>query len=76
MLKKQPGESTIQISFKSRNSIKGIFVRMKDFEELSQKNLWRIVSETNIPTYKQSKDMTLAKIFNGSEMTKLEVLAS
>jgi hypothetical protein len=74
MLRQKADSLEVQISFKKRNSLKGIFIRQPDYEELSRKNLWRIVSEGHIAAYKQSKDQGLAKIFNGSEFTKLEVL--
>ncbi len=74
MTKKQPGNSAVQISFKTRKSFKGIFIKQLDFEELGRKNLWRIVSETHIDSYKQSNDANLAKIFNGAEFTKLELV--
>lgn len=70
---KKPGNSPVNINFKTRRPFKGIFVVMKDFEELKRKNLWRIVSEGSIPQYQESKDANLAKIFNGSEITKLEI---
>jgi hypothetical protein len=68
-------KTTTQINFKSRKSIMGIFVKMPDYEELRSKNFWRIVSGDNIPEYKKSKDINLARIFNGAEMTKLEAVA-
>ena len=61
----------IQISFKSRQGIKGIFIKLKDFSDLKSKNLWRIVTESRIEEYNKSKDANLARIFNGSEMTRL-----
>ncbi len=67
-------DSTVQISFKTRKPVKGLFIRMQDYNELSRKNLWRVVSETNIPSYKQTKDSNLARIFNGMEFTKLELV--
>jgi len=70
------GEGIFDIKFKTRNSIKGLFIKSADFRELSRKNLWRIVSESNIDAYKRSKDENLARIFNGAEFTKLEVSPS
>ncbi len=74
MIKKKTDGSEVQISFKTRKSFKGIFIKQPDFEELSRKNLWRIVSESYLEAYKQSRDEGLAKIFNGAEFTKLEAL--
>ena len=64
-------KTCIQISFKSRNGLKGIFIKLKDFSDLKSKNLWRIVPESRIQEYNKSKDANLARIFNGTEMTRL-----
>lgn len=75
MQKKKPGNAEVRISFKARNSLKGIFIQLQDYEELQRKNLWRIVSESHINAYRQTNDGELARIFNGAEFTKLEVLS-
>ena len=66
----------VQINFKTRNSIKGIFIKTPDYSELKSKNLWRIVSQTNIDNYQKSKDINLARIFNGVEITKLAAVSA
>jgi hypothetical protein len=63
----------VVVNFKTRKAIKGFFVKAPDYQELSKKNLWRIVYEAKIGQYNQSHDLDLAKIFNGAEFTKLEV---
>jgi hypothetical protein len=75
MVKKQTPTSVFEIRFKTRNPIKGLFIKTSDYRELSRKNLWRIVSESYIAEYKKSKDENLARIFNGTEFTRLEVLS-
>ena len=67
------GKSQIQINFKTRQSIKGIFIKTNDFADLKSKNLWRIVSESKIEEYAKSKDVGLARIFNGVEITRLSL---
>jgi hypothetical protein len=67
------GNSPVQINFKTRESITGIFIKLNDYAELKSKNLWRIVSQSKIPEYSKSKDGGLARIFNGLEMTKLSL---
>ena len=62
---------TVQISFKTRRAIMGIFIKTGDYAYLKSKNLWRIVGESSIEEYKKSKDVNLARIFNGTEMTRL-----
>ena len=73
--KKHPTHSTFQIRFKARNTMKGLFIKSNDYNELSRKNLWRIVSESYIDAYNKSHDENLSRIFNGSEFTKLETLS-
>ncbi len=63
----------IRISFKTRNSVTGIFIQTPDFNELKAKNFWRIVSEANFPKWQKSKDYTLCRMFNGAEFTKLAI---
>ncbi len=63
--------NAVRITFKSRNSIKGLFLRLPDFDELKAKNFWRIVPESNITNWKKTKSMNLVRIFNGQEFTKL-----
>lgn len=69
--KQNEEEKKIRINFKSRQAIKGIFIRAVDFDFLKRKNLWRIVSETKIEEFLQTNNESLARIFNGSEFTKL-----
>jgi len=64
-------DNPFEIRFKQRSPIKGLFIKTADYQELSRKNLWRIVSESNIDQYKKTRDENLAKIFNGTEFTKV-----
>jgi len=43
---------------------------------LRAKNLWRIVNGASIEEYQKSKDLNLARIFNGVEFTRLNVIHS
>jgi hypothetical protein len=65
--------SLVRISFKTRNSVVGVFIQSPDFEELKSKNFWRIVPEANYEQWKQSKDYNLVRMFNGVEFTKLAI---
>jgi hypothetical protein len=67
------GKYVITISFKSRNNIKALFIQMPDFNELKVKNFWRVIPEKSIAEWKKSRNMNLARIFNGQEFTKLSV---
>lgn len=64
----------VKIDFKTRNSIIGLFIDTKDSSELNTKNFWRIVSESKIDEFLKEKDTNAARIFNGSEITRLSVL--
>ncbi|HRI25542.1 MAG TPA: short-chain dehydrogenase [Ferruginibacter sp.] len=66
-------KTSVRIEFKKRETIVGIFVSSLDYEDLKSKNFWRIVSEMNIPEWKKTSDNKLARIFNGSEFTRLTV---
>jgi hypothetical protein len=61
----------IKIDFKKRDSIYGLFVKDKDYSDLKSKNFWRIVTRTHFEEYNKSKNLNLAKIFNGSEFSRL-----
>ena len=64
-------EKALQIHFKQRSTITGLFIKGNDYEELRSKNFWRIVTNSNIEQWKKTKDMNLARIFNGMEFTRL-----
>lgn len=64
-------KSLVNIFFKTRGTIKGVFIKTADYTELKTKNLWRIVSDSKVKEYQTSKDTSLARIFNGVEITRL-----
>jgi hypothetical protein len=72
-LKKDKSEldQCIKINFKKRDSIYGIFVKSNDYNDLKSKNFWRIVTKTHFDSWHKTKDVNLAKIFNGSEFSRL-----
>lgn len=61
----------VKIQFKKRDSIYGQFVEGNDYSDLKSKNFWRIVSKTYLTEYQKSKNINLAKIFSGSDFSKL-----
>ena len=71
LLPEHVGKTHVRISFKTRNTITGLFIQMPDFNDLKVKNFWRIVPESNIENWRKTKDMNLARIFNGQEFTRL-----
>ena len=60
-----------KVFFKTRSTFEGMFIQAPDYSELKKKNFWRIVAATRLDEYRRSKDISLSRIFNGSEFTKL-----
>jgi len=62
----------VKISFKKRDAVYGLFVKNhRDYTELKTKNFWRIVPKSQFEAYHKSKNVGLAKIFSGSEFSRL-----
>jgi hypothetical protein len=61
----------VNIHFKTRSTITGIFIRTDDYVELKNKNFWRIVPSSRLEEWKTTKDMSLSRLFNGTEFTRL-----
>ena len=70
-ISKTQKNARVNIHFKQRDTVKGVFIRTNDYDELKSKNFWRIVTSSNIEMWKKTKDMNLARIFNGMEFTRL-----
>lgn len=70
----QLNDTAVKIEFKKRNNITGIFIKVADFDELRAKNFWRIVTEANFEHWRKTNSIDAARIFNGSEFTRLSVL--
>ena len=65
----------VKIEFSKREPIYGIFITDNDYKDLSAKNFWRIVTSKNFDAYNKSKDVNLARLFNGTEFSKLSLLS-
>lgn len=63
--------TTIEIRFKGRPTVTGLFIRTNDYEELKAKNFWRVVHVSQIQNWSRTNDMNLARIFNGASFTSL-----
>jgi hypothetical protein len=64
----------VKIEFSKREALYGIFITGQDYKDLSAKNFWRIVTSKNFEAYKKSNDDNLARLFNGSEFSRLTLL--
>jgi hypothetical protein len=71
-----PATKSVKIDFKKRNSINGLIVQSNDYEDLKSKNFWRIVPVTLVEEWTKSKNINLAKIFSGSEFTRLSLVVN
>lgn len=74
LAQKKIDKTPVQINFKTRSSILGLFIQTSDYAELKSKNLWRIVGGNSIAEFQKSNDLSLARIFNGVEFTRLVVV--
>ena len=61
----------VKINFRKREPIYGLFLKGTDYNELKSKNFWRIVTRKHFDEWNTSKDISLAKLFNGSDFSKL-----
>jgi len=68
---KQQKNAKVNIHFKQRATLKGLFIRTNDYNELKSKNFWRIVSDSKLAEWEKTKDSNLARIYNGAEFTRL-----
>jgi hypothetical protein len=74
-LEKNKADKTyVKIDFPKRDSIYGLFIKDADYDDLSNKNFWRIVTRLHFDEYSKSKNSNLAKIFNGAEFSRLSLL--
>ena len=58
-------DSTINIHFKERSTVTGVFIRTPDYGELKLKNLWRIVSHAKIEEWRKTKIWILPAYLTG-----------
>lgn len=65
----------VKIEFSKREPIYGIFITDGDYKDLSVKNFWRIVTSKNFDAYSKTRDINLARLFNGFEFSKLSLLS-
>ena len=61
----------VNIHFKERGTVTGMFIQGSDYNELKAKNFWRIVSSASLGEWKKTEDINLTRIFNGISFTRL-----
>lgn len=67
--------SKINIRFKRRDNLQGVFLKLGDYNDLKAKNLWRFISDAKFAEWELTKNQNLVRIFNGAEFTKLSEVA-
>ncbi len=70
-----PANKSMKIDFKKRNSIQGLIIKANDYADLKSKNFWRIVPQPLVEEWNKSKNINLAKIYSGTEFTKLSLVS-
>ncbi|MDB5206198.1 MAG: short-chain dehydrogenase [Flavisolibacter sp.] len=71
-----PSGKIIRFEMKKRNPVRGLIVQGRDYTELKGKNFWRIVTQTHLAEYSKSQNISLAKIFSGTEFAKLSLVSN
>jgi len=66
-----PKPGVVKIDFKKRDPVYGMFLKGNDYGELKSKNFWRIVTKLHMDQWSKTKDMSLSRIFSGSDFAKL-----
>lgn len=61
----------INIHFKGRETLKAVFIRTDDYDELKEKNYWRIVAGKSLEEWKRTGEKNLERIFNGAIFIRL-----
>lgn len=69
-----PQGKIIRFELKKRDPVRGIIVQGRDYQELKAKNFWRIVTQKNLLAYQKTNDISLARIFAGSDFAKLSLV--
>ncbi|WP_121355159.1 short-chain dehydrogenase [Flavisolibacter nicotianae] len=71
-----PQGKIIRFEMKKRNPVRGLIVKGKDYNELKEKNFWRIVTQTHLVEYSKTQNINLAKIFSGTDFAKLSLVSN
>jgi hypothetical protein len=61
----------VNIHMKERSTVKGLFIRGVDYEDLKSKNFWRVVSNAHISEWEKTNNINLTRIYSGMSFTRL-----
>lgn len=65
----------VNVHFKDRATVTGVFIIAKDYSEMKTKNFWRIVNVKNLQQWERTKNIEFSRLFNGASFTRLSVSA-
>ena len=61
----------VNVHFKDRSTVTGIFIVAKDHNHLKEKNFWRIVNIKNIEQWERTENIEFSRLFNGAAFSRL-----
>ena len=64
-------KKVVRIQFKKRDAINGLFVVGTDYEEMKEKNFWRIVTASREEEWNNTQSLSCSRLFSGDEFTRL-----
>ncbi len=67
-------DKLVNIHFRGRDNLHGVFVFGNDYHELKKKNFWRIVTAQNKEEWSQSGSLSCSRLFNGEAFSRLSDL--
>ncbi|MEI8060078.1 MAG: short-chain dehydrogenase [Ferruginibacter sp.] len=69
---KEMSGQPVNIFFRQRSTINGLFVQAYDYKDMKAKNFWRIVPATKAAEWNQTKDINLTRLFSGTDFLKIK----
>ena len=64
-------DKIIRFEMKKRNPVRSLIIKGRDYNDLKSKNFWRIVPQSRLAAYQKTEDISLARIFVGSDFQKM-----
>jgi hypothetical protein len=61
----------IDVHIKGRTVEPVMFIAATDYEELKEKNFWRVVTASKAALWQKTKDQKLVRIYSGNLFTRL-----
>ncbi len=61
----------VNVHFRNRSTVTGLFIRARDYDDMKKKNFWRIVPQSRLQLWQSSNDPALSRLFHGAEFSRL-----